>query len=348
MASRNPNNHPLRIFANAKADNKVVCVAGPMVRYSKLPFRQTLRDLSPENTIVYTPMILAREFVRAQFARDSDFTTNESDSPLIVQFGASNPTDLARAARMIQPYCDGIGLNCGCPIKEQNREGIGAALMLEPERVAEMVRAVKETCGSAFCVEVKMRIHTDLKQTVKWAKIVEASGVDYLTVHGRRKQDRSSQPANFEAIKLVKEAVNCPVVANGDCFSPDDVSEIAAKTGADGVMSVRGILANPALFGGYDETPWKAIELFWDYAMSYGLPFQLIQHHIYEMTSSELTRRQRKGIHECESTVDLIDWFDTHFDLKRRGEDGFASRDVWPWRRQLELTDSVAKLSLYT
>lgn len=342
MHPRNPANHPLRIFQKAKEQGKIVHVAGPMVRYSKLPFRQTVRDLSP-HVIVYTPMILAREFVRAKVARDSDFTTNETDGPLIVQFGTNNELDLARAAVMIKPYCDGIGINCGCPIKEQNREGIGAALMSEPEKVANMVRAVKAACGPEFCVEVKIRIHTDLDETVRFAKMIQSAGVDYITVHGRRKCDRSSLPVNLEGIRRVKEAVSCPVVANGDCFKPSDVDRIVAATNVDGVMSVRGILSNPAIFAGYDTTPWRAVEIFWDYAMAYGLPFQLIQHHMNEMLNFELSRRERKGLNFAQSTVELLDWFDERFDLKRRGEPAFGTSDDWPWKieRELENEDEI-------
>ena len=79
-------------------------------------------------------MILAREFVRNQTARDSDFTTNEKDTPTIaVQFGANNALDLVRAVELIKPYVDDIGCNCGCPIKEQVREGIGACVMELPK-----------------------------------------------------------------------------------------------------------------------------------------------------------------------------------------------------------------------
>lgn len=93
-----------------------------MVRYSKLPFREICRQ--HDTDIVYTPMILAREFVRHPFARASDFTTNSLDAPVVAQFGVNNPLDLVRAVDMIRPYIDGICINCGCPIKDQVREGI--------------------------------------------------------------------------------------------------------------------------------------------------------------------------------------------------------------------------------
>lgn len=335
LPPRDPNNHPLKVINRInKTQNRPAYIAGPMVRYSKLPFRELVRHFDTD--IVYTPMILAREFVRNQTARDSDFSTNELDTPVVAQFGANNPEDLVRAVQMVRPYVDGIGLNCGCPIKDQVREGIGAALMGEPEKVATMVRAVKAACGPDFCVEVKIRIHMDLTETVKYAKIVEAAGADYLTVHGRRKTQRSSEPANFDAIKLIKSSVSIPVVANGDAFSLADAERIAAYTGCNGVMAVRGILSNPAMFSSlrYANTPWCAVELFWDLVTKYGLPFRLAQHHFSEMMEGVLSRGVKKDMNDCKNLVELMQWFDARFELRRCGEPGFGEDRAYPWRAE--------------
>lgn len=86
-------------------------------------------------------------------------------------------------------------------------------------------------------------------------------GVDFLTVHGRTRLQKSTEPVNFEGIKLVKESINVPVIANGSIFSTKDADEMYEKTGVDGVMSARGLLQNPALFAGYETTPWECIEV---------------------------------------------------------------------------------------
>lgn len=328
---RNPEHNPLHILKTYKQERgRPAYIAGPMVRYSKLPFRELVRHYNTD--IVYSPMILAREFVRNEVARISDFTTNDGDSPLVVQVGCNNVEDLLKFVDMIHPYVDGIGLNCGCPIREQVREGIGAALMSEPELVSSMVKAVKDKYGDKVCIETKIRIHKDLDETVRFVKMVEAAGVDYITVHGRTKTTRSSQPANFDAIKLVKDTVSVPVVANGDCFSLEDALQIAEYTGVDGVMAVRGILANPALFAGLEKTPWGAVELFWDLASSYGLPFRVTQHHLSQMLDQLVPKRYLKEMNELTNLVDLIDWFDRYFVLNRRHEAGFGSSIAPVWK----------------
>lgn len=335
LPARDPRHSPLHILRKCKQDKgRPAYIAGPMVRYSKLPFRELVRHFNTD--IVYTPMILAREFVRNEVARVSDFTTNDGDTPVVVQVGVNNVDDLVKFVDMIHPYVDGIGLNCGCPIREQVREGIGAALMSEPELVASMVKAVKDKYGDKVCLETKIRIHSDLYETVRFVKMVEKAGVDYITVHGRTKTTRSSQPADFSAIKLVKESVSVPVVANGDCFSVEDATQIAEFTGVDGVMAVRGILANPALFAGHTTTPWAAVEIFWDLASSFGLPFRVTQHHLAQMMEKMVPRRYIKEMCELSSLVDLIDWFDEHFVLRRRGEAGYAISDKPEWKTDRE------------
>lgn len=331
ITPRDPKNSPVRILKTIKETHgRPAHIVGPMVRYSKLPFRELVRHYNAD--IVYTPMILAREFVRNDIARISDFSTNQTDSPVIVQVGCNNVQDLLKFVEMMHPYVDGIGLNCGCPIREQVREGIGAALMSQPELVSDMVRAVKQKYGDSICIETKIRIHSDLNETVRFVKMVESAGVDFITVHGRTKITRSSQPANLDAIKLVKETVKVPVVANGDCFTQEDFEKIAKYTGVDGVMAVRGALANPGIFAKHKTAPWSAVELFLDLALSYGLPYRITQHHLSEMLGTMIPRLHVKEMNELSNLVDLIDWLDEHFVLKRRGEDGFGTTISPQWK----------------
>jgi tRNA-dihydrouridine synthase 4 len=207
-----------------------------MVRYSKLPFRALMRDYGVD--ITYTPMILAKEFVRSEPARQSDFTTSITDAPLVVQFGAHERTDFARACEMVAPYCDGVDLNCGCPQSWAISEGVGAALMRKPELVAEMVREARKRVAREFCVSVKIRVHNDVEETRRWVETVLETGcVDYVTVHGRTRCTRSSVPVDLVKIRSVAEVCRrfgTPVLANGDVFSLEDAHRIKEFCGVDG------------------------------------------------------------------------------------------------------------------
>lgn len=177
--------------------------------------------------------MLAKEFIRSPEARLSDFTTSCRDAPVVAQFGGKSPLDFARASEMIAPYVDGVSLNCGCPQSWALAEGVGCALMAKPELVKEMVLAVKKRCPG-LSVGVKIRVHKDIEETVRWVKIVEGSGVDYVTVHGRMRSQMGKGPVDYAKIKRIKETLKCPVVVNGGITSLEDERRVLELTGCDG------------------------------------------------------------------------------------------------------------------
>lgn len=315
------------LFEMCRDAKRPLYVAAPMVRYSKLPFRALVRDYACD--LVYTPMILAKEFSRHPNARNSDFTSNARDRPLVVQFAANDPVILGRAVEMVLPYTDAIGLNCGCPQSWACQEGIGASLMRKPELVAEMVRSTKSRCGRDLIIETKMRTHADLRESVSWAQQMEKAGIDFLVVHGRTKNTRSSEPVDLDAIKLIKQNVTVPVVANGDAFNLEEVNKIYSTTGVDGVMSARGLMSNPALFAGYKKCPWAAIERFITYAQAYELHHALVQHHVIEMMNSGgyWKKKDRIVFTSRKSTESMIEFLSERYEFRRHGEEGYALVD---------------------
>lgn len=224
-------------------------ICAPMVRYSKLAFRCLVRQYGCD--VAYTPMIIADSFLKSQKARDADFTTNDVDRPLIVQFAAKNPEEFASAAEMIAPDADGVDLNCGCPQRWAMQEGYGACLIDEPQLIADMIREARNRITVyPFTVSVKIRIHKDIAQTVDFCRQVEQAGASFITVHGRTKLQRC-EPVNTEAVRLIKDSLSIPVVHNGDVNSLESMHRLVQETGADGVMAARGILKNPAMFAGH-------------------------------------------------------------------------------------------------
>lgn len=278
-------------------------------------------------------MLLAKEFIRSSKARECEFTTSCSDRPLVVQFAASNALDFGRAAEMVAPYCDGVDLNCGCPQSWAIHDGVGCAMLQSPALVAEMVAAAKTRCGPDFCISVKIRLHKDLAQTLSFVRAVEEAGVDYITVHGRTRSQRSSEPVNLAGIATVKKAARVPIIANGDIFHLHDAHRIAAETGVDGVMAARGLMKNPALFAGFEKTPWGAVERFMAFAMNQRLHYRLLQHHVVEMMDDGgggggknmwRNRKERVSMLGCTTVIELIEWIDERFVLRRPEDEGFG------------------------
>lgn len=182
--------------------------------------------------------------------------------------------------------------------------------MSNPDLVAEMVRAAKARIGPSKTVSCKIRIHKDINETIRWVQIVQKAGVDFITVHGRLRAQRSSTPPDYTAIRTIKLSARVPVLANGDAYNYADVTKISTLTGVDGVMAARGILENPALFAGYHSTPVHCVHRFLETAARYPIPFALVLHHVSEMTGRMpgMTKKTRRGLMECRDLVDLIDY----------------------------------------
>ncbi|KAJ2162182.1 tRNA dihydrouridine synthase [Coemansia sp. RSA 552] len=287
-------------------------VCAPMVRYSKGAFRELLRDYSVD--IAYTPMILADVFASSKFAR-RDYTTNDSDCPVVVQFAAHDPADLAHAAQIVAPFADGIDLNCGCPQKWAYSEHIGAYLSERPETVQDMVRAVKSVVD--IPCSVKIRKHpTDMRQTVELVRRAEMMGVDWITIHGRNRHQKSTEPVDYDAIRLVKESVSVPVLANGGIFTLDDANVMYSKTGVDGVMSARGLLQNPALFAGYEYTPLSCVERYVNMALAYGTPTFILHHHIMYMLERVMSNVERRTFNCLTSVPAIVDHLALNYGIR--------------------------------
>ncbi|NXU48637.1 DUS4L synthase, partial [Turnix velox] len=298
---------PMDLFHSGQ----IVKICAPMVRYSKLAFRTLVRKYSCD--LCYTPMIVAADFVRSAKARDSEFTTNKGDHPLIVQFAAKEAQVLCDAARIVCPFADGIDLNCGCPQRWAMAEGYGACLINKPELVQDMVRHIRNQIENPrFSVSIKIRIHEDLKRTVDLCQKAEAAGVSWITVHGRSVEERH-QPVHYDAIKIIKQSMSIPVVANGDIKTLKDAKNVHHLTGADGVMVARGLLANPAMFAGYEETPLNCIQDWVDIALEHGTPFTCFHHHLMYMMERITSKQEKKVFNVLSSTSAVLDYLNNYY-----------------------------------
>ncbi|XP_071071618.1 tRNA-dihydrouridine(20a/20b) synthase [NAD(P)+]-like [Dasypus novemcinctus] len=304
---------PIEMFHSGQ----VVKICAPMVRYSKLAFRTLVRKYSCD--LCYTPMIVAADFVKSIKARDSEFTTNQGDCPLIVQFAANDARLLSDAACIVCPYANGIDINCGCPQRWAMAEGYGACLINKPELVQDMVKQVKNQVENPrFSVSIKIRIHDDLTRTVDLCRKAEATGVSWISVHGRTVEERH-QPVHYDAIKIIKENMSIPVIANGDIKSLKEAENVWQITGADGVMVARGLLANPAMFAGYEETPLKCIWDWVDIALELGTPYMCFHQHLMYMMEKITSRQEKRVFNALSSTSAVLDYLTDHYGIL--GED---------------------------
>ncbi|ESZ91181.1 hypothetical protein SBOR_8432 [Sclerotinia borealis F-4128] len=322
--------NPLSLFTLAKAEKRPLYTCAPMVRYSKLAFRETVARYGVD--LCWTPMILAKEFNRSVFARDSDFTTSPTSGPTIAQLGVCSPLEISRSTTLLAPHVNGIDINCGCPQSWACACSIGAALMHKRELVAEMVKEAKsalqrEGYEGKKTISVKIRIHKDLRETLDFIQTVQSAGADFLTIHGRTRSTPSSHPVSLPAISLLTSHTHIPTLSNGDIFTLSDAQTHVSLTGVNGVMSARGLLENPALFAGYTHTPWEAVEVFLNEVLKKPIPFKLVVHHLSEMCGTDRTqngggngllgKEERAKLMACMDMLDVLDFMDGVREVRR-------------------------------
>ncbi|CDO68497.1 hypothetical protein BN946_scf184499.g22 [Trametes cinnabarina] len=229
-------------------------IVAPMVDQSELAWRKLSRRYGAQ--VVYTPMINAKmyaEGVRKPY-REQNFDTvhgeegGPEDRPLIVQFCANNVDHLLTSAKLLEPYCDAVDINLGCPQDIARRGHYGSYLQDEWDLIYEMINTLHKNLS--IPVTAKFRVFPTVEKTVEYAKMLERAGAQILTCHGRTREQRGHRSglADWEKIRAVKEAVSVPVIANGNILFYGDIERCLAATGADAVMSAEGNLYNPAIF----------------------------------------------------------------------------------------------------
>ncbi|MBW2071496.1 MAG: tRNA dihydrouridine synthase DusB [Deltaproteobacteria bacterium] len=222
-------------------------VLAPMAGMTDVSFRLIARELGAD--LVFSEMVSAEGLVRRNPATWRLLYWDRREKPLAIQIFGSEAEVMAEAAGIVVDHgADIVDLNMGCPVRKILRQGAGAILMNDVQKVARVVEAVQRSVAVPVTVKIRAGWSRQRINAVEVAQAAAAAGAAAITVHPRTAQQGFAGKANWQIIRQVKEDVDVPVIGNGDVRQAEQVEQMKSATRCDGVMIGRAAVGNPWIF----------------------------------------------------------------------------------------------------
>ena len=234
----------------------------PMAGVTDLAYRLLARECGADVTV--TEFTAASGLTRRNTHSWLKVESDPREKPFIPQIFGGITSEMVETVELLQDRADVIDINFGCPAPKVCRNDAGAALLRDPDRVVEMVRACLDVAEVPITVKVRLGTGGGPNTALEVARRLETEGIERICVHGRTLRQRYSGEADWQQICDIGEAVDIPVIANGDVVDAVTAAECLEATGAAGLMIGRGAIGRPTVFheikrdlGWYDqEPPW--------------------------------------------------------------------------------------------
>ena len=232
-------------IGNVSLDNRVFL--SPMAGVTDLPFRLICKQKGCG--MLYTEMINAKALCYDDENTKKMLRMDKDEHPVAVQIFGSDPEFMGKAAIIMNQYPNEIlDINMGCPAPKVIKNGDGSALMRNPKLAAEVLTAVVKNSEKPVTLKIRKGWDDDSVNAVEIAKIAEECGISALAIHGRTREQFYSGKADWDIIAEIKQAINIPVIGNGDVFEVEDAVNMLEKTKCDAIMIGRGAQGNPWIF----------------------------------------------------------------------------------------------------
>lgn len=231
---------------NVEINGKIV--VAPMAGISNMTFRRICKSMGA--SLVVAEMVSDKAITYGNEKTFELLRMNDDERPISQQIFGSDVKSFVEAAKIVEEKMnpDIIDINMGCPVpKVAVKNQAGSALLKNPEKVGEIIKAVVGAVNVPVTVKIRSGWDQSSINAVEIAKIAEANGASAITVHARTRAQGYAGKADWNIIKEVVNAVDIPVIGNGDVVSCYDAKKMLDETGCSAVMIGRGLLGNPWL-----------------------------------------------------------------------------------------------------
>lgn len=233
-------------IGNVEIKNNVVLA--PMAGISNSAYRTIIKEMGAG--LIVAEMVSDKAIMYGSKKTQDMLYMTDYERPISQQIFGSDKESFVIAAKYIEDNMkpDIIDINMGCPVpKVAISSQAGSALLKNPDKVYEIVKAVVDAVSVPVTVKIRSGWDEDSINAVEIAKIVEQAGASAITVHPRTRKQGYSGSSDWNIIKEVKENVNIPVIGNGDILTCYDAKRMLEETKCDAIMIGRGVLGNPWL-----------------------------------------------------------------------------------------------------
>jgi tRNA-dihydrouridine synthase B len=229
-------------LATRLADGSVPLYLAPQAGVSESPFRRLCRRFGAD--------VVVSEFVSAEGLRRGSERTHgalrfdDAERPIGVQIFGADPVGMAEAAALVEDMYrpDFLDINFGCPVKKVVKRNGGSGCLRDLDLVERIIRAVSTTISIPTTVKIRSGWSDDMRDPVAIGLRCQDAGARALTLHARSRTQMYSGQANWDEIAAVVQALDIPVIGNGDAL------RMREHTGCAGIMIARGSHGAPWIF----------------------------------------------------------------------------------------------------